>query len=170
MAYTEAQRQACKRWYEKNKDKKNEKRRGTRYEEHRDYYLKNRDTLIDKKKEWAKNNPDKVKASLEKYRNSNREKHLYWNIKSRALKNNLDFNLDIEDIIIPVLCPYLQVPLIYKDKNFTPSIDRIDNTKGYIKGNIEVISLLANKMKNIASKEQLIIFSESILKRYKDYE
>ena len=169
MAYTEKQKLACKRWYEKHKEAISEKRRGTRNEACRQYYIKNRERLLAQQKEWAKQNPDKVKKALQKYRDSNKERRLYWNIKSRALKRNIEFDLDITDIIIPDVCPYLQVPLIHKDKNFTPSIDRIDNTKGYIKGNIEVISLLANKMKNIATIEQLKVFSKSIIDKYKDY-
>ena len=46
------------------------------------------------------------------------------------------------------------------------SIDRIDSTKGYIPNNIEVISLLANRMKNSATIEQLKTFAKNIDKLY----
>lgn len=78
-----------------------------------------------------------------------------WNrAKSRATKRNLEFNIDIEDIKIPDICPVFNIPFESKG-NFTPSIDRIDSSKGYIKGNIQIISTRANILKSNATIEEL---------------
>lgn len=87
-------------------------------------------------------------------------------IKSSAKRRGLEFDLEFSDLRIVDKCPLLDLELNYKNffgnsdsnaDNFA-TVDRIDNTKGYVKGNVWIISRLANNMKNKASKEQLKMF------------
>lgn len=83
-------------------------------------------------------------------RHQRKEYYLWKAAKTRAKKKNLDFSIIETDIIIPEKCPILGIPLFISESiwsNNSPTIDRIDNTKGYIKGNIAVISWQANNMK-----------------------
>jgi len=98
---------------------------------------------IHSKKEWS----NATKTRLNKI--------IYNRAKSRAKKNNIEFNLDIEDIIIPEKCPIFNKKLIYNDHNWSPSIDRINSNLGYVKGNIIIVSNRANFIKNNASVEEL---------------
>jgi hypothetical protein len=88
----------------------------------------------------------------------------------RGKKSKKDCNIDITDIEIPEYCPYLNIKLstdikdCYNDNYY--SIDRIDSSKGYVKGNIQIISRLANTMKNNATIEQLLVFAENIKRLY----
>lgn len=91
-------------------------------------------------------------------------------VRNRANQRNLEFSLNPEDLQFPKTCPILNVPLhnIFSNRKriegeYYSSLDRIDNTKGYIKGNVIIISRLANTMKNCASFEQLEDFSKNIL-------
>lgn len=81
---------------------------------------------------------------------------IYNRAKSRANKKGIEFNIELSDIVIPDVCPVLKL------KEFTPSIDRIDPSKGYIKGNIRIISNRANMLKNNASVEELELILEDL--------
>lgn len=79
-------------------------------------------------------------------------------IKSRAKKRGLAFNITANDIPLPNVCPIFGTKLVIgigKQGNDSPSVDRIDPTKGYVKGNVVVISQRANSLKRDASLADL---------------
>ena len=80
----------------------------------------------------------------------------------RAKKNGLEFTLTKQDIIIPTHGPVLGIPLEITQEGSrsrrcenAPSIDRINNSKGYTPSNIAIISWRANRMKNGWSLDEL---------------
>jgi hypothetical protein len=95
-----------------------------------------------------------------------RERRLLHQVKSRAKKTGLKFNLMVEDIVIPSVCPVLQIEFKKGDKLLSPSVDRKNNRKGYVKGNIQIMSGLANVMKNKATPIQLRRFAAWINQVY----
>ena len=115
-------------------------------------------------------NKDKFKERLYKWREDNHEKSILGRARQRAKRKDFEFNLEVEDIVIPLRCPILDIEIVRNKKgdlkDNSPSLDRIDNAKGYVKGNIMVISNKANTMKSNASPEQLVKFARWILKTY----
>lgn len=72
--------------------------------------------------------------------------------------------------LIPKQCPVFGVPFVERGAGFSkwsPSIDKIDPDKGYVRGNIQIISLFANCMKRDASAEELIKFATWVLQNDK---
>jgi len=103
-------------------------------------------------------NREKHNAWHRKWNAENHERVLLTNVKARAKKYNLPFDLDADDIKIPELCPVLGVKLERSTgfrKNNNPSIDRIIPEKGYVKGNIIIVSWRANNIKTDASADEL---------------
>jgi hypothetical protein len=76
---------------------------------------------------------------------------------------NMDFEIKVSDIVLPIVCPYMGVGFILLDKKYGYSLDRIDSSKGYTKDNIQVISRIANIMKNNATEQELISFAKGVL-------
>lgn len=94
----------------------------------------------------------------------NRERVLFYMAKQRAKKAGLEFSIGLVDIHIPALCPYLGIVLQFNRAKRHPanaSIDRIDSSKGYIPGNIEIISWRANHIKNSATLEELVAMGKA---------
>ena len=83
--------------------------------------------------------------------------------KQRAKKKGLEFTITANDLILPDKCPILNKPFTLLDNKYNYSLDRIDNSKGYIPGNVKIISRLANTMKNNATNEELEAFAHNIL-------
>lgn len=80
--------------------------------------------------------------------------------KKRARDKGLEFNIEVTDIVIPNFCPYLGIEVSHetghgKVRPGSPSLDRIDNSKGYTKDNIIVCSWRANFLKSDGSLEEM---------------
>ncbi len=108
------------------------------------------------------------KCNSERVKSLRPEWKMHQRAKMRAKENGREFNLEVSDIVIPDVCPVLGISLnmnsgksgAYRN---SPSLDRIDNSKGYTKDNIQVISQLANAMKCHATNEELHKFAQWIL-------
>jgi hypothetical protein len=72
--------------------------------------------------------------------------------------------------VAPKVCPVFNKRFVDRGVGFSkwsPSVDKIDPKKGYVKGNIQVLSMLANCMKRDASPDQLTQFAQWVLKEKK---
>ncbi len=90
------------------------------------------------------------------------KKQILRRAKLNAKKKGLDYSLTVLDIILPKVCPILKQEFIPKHNKYTWSIDRLNNSIGYVKENIRIISRLANTMKNNATNDELILFANNI--------
>lgn len=154
----------------------NNTNRERRLEYNKKYRLANPDKKLQwsknsnkKRRDRLKNDPfyhDRVKYLKRESGYRNKVTSMLNNAKKRAIKYNIEFSLTRENIVIPEKCPLLEVVFVLgrgRDYMYTPTIDRVDRTKGYTKDNICIISMLANSMKNAASKEELLTFSKNII-------
>lgn len=119
----------------------------------RDYYRRNREKISRKRKAdiWA----DRLSGA-----------------RKRAKELGMEFNITREylDSIYVSHCPILGIELSYVNDRIYPnsaSIDRIDNSIGYVVGNIQILSYKANRIKGDASIEELIRFADYIHSKYK---
>ena len=183
----ENQRENSRKYYEENKERIQEYNREwykankeKRREYNREYREANKERIQEYKRDWYKANKERLQerrdANKEKkqeynreYLKTNVEMSMWHSCKKRAKKRDLPFDLTIEDLEVPEKCPILGLELKAgndSSREISPSLDRIVPELGYVKGNIRVISLRANRLKSDASIEEL----EAILKYMKEHE
>lgn len=78
-----------------------------------------------------------------------------------------EWTIEYNDIEWNKKCPILGIEIDYyaEDRSDnSPSFDRKDPTKGYIKGNVEIISLRANRIKNDGNAEEHFLIYQYLKK------
>lgn len=83
------------------------------------------------------------------------EKRIFNRLKNRSKDRGLSFSLNLDDIILPKICPVFKKKFIYGSHSWTYSVDRFDNCIGYEKDNISIISNKANMIKSTATVDEL---------------
>jgi len=79
--------------------------------------------------------------------------------RARARRKGQQFTLSRSDIVVPTRCPALGVDLKWGTK-YAPSLDRLDNDRGYTPDNVVVVSAHANRIRNRYSSAELIRVAE----------
>ena len=127
---------------------------------------------------WRKANPDKVKEKEKQYYDANKEK-----IRVKNLKRNTNITIDKKldyliktakqrktvEVFISIQhlkdawekqegrCAYTKLPLTSEAHQLnTASLDRIDSSKGYVEGNIQLVCVPINRMKLDYTEEKFI--------------
>ena len=123
---------------------------------------------------WRSKNKKSLTANTMRWKKNHPIKYILTRTRCRAKKLNIDFNIEESDIQIPDKCPVLGIPIyttnglrLRRGPSFNSlSIDRIDNAKGYVKGNIRMMSHQANVMKSSASPKELLRFAYWVILNY----
>lgn len=168
-----------KQYYEKNKDSIKLKQkelgklwRASHKEELRDksrkYYIENKDRILERtgKNSYDKyhHDPSLAVQKQQEWKRNNMERYLVQSARARAKKYGIPFEITHVDLVVPLRCPYLDIELSPFSGWSTPSLDKIIPELGYVKGNVQVISTLANTMKNQASIDQLLTFAHAVIR------
>lgn len=101
-----------------------------------------------------------------RYRRAQKERdpalYLFRKARSRAERNGIPFTIELKDVVVPTHCPVLDIKLTFGKLHnpSSPSLDRRDNSKGYVRGNVVVISYRANILKKDATPKELAQLAE----------
>jgi hypothetical protein len=93
-----------------------------------------------------------------KFKETRHEYVLWSTAKTRAKRACVPFSITEADIVIPATCPVLGIPLVAgkgKLNDGSPTLDRIIPQRGYVPGNIAVISHRANTLKSNGTAKEI---------------
>lgn len=116
------------------------------------------------KRRSREEHPGLLREQYKAWRHRFPEKQIWHQARKRAAVKGFTFDITPEDIVIPKRCPILGIPLVLPRERAeaatgfideSPSLDRIDNEKGYVRGNVWVISWRANRIKGYATLKEL---------------
>ena len=104
-----------------------------------------------------------------------------WRAKNGNQKRNKDCNVDVKYLAEVWnnqngVCPYTGWKLLLPkssegfddgtERVKRASLDRIDNNMGYVKGNVQFVSMMANYAKNNFTDEELICFCNAVYENH----
>jgi hypothetical protein len=131
----------------------------------RAWYQRNSEKARESTQRWRSENPEKIKAQKTSWmkKPENRVRHILGQAKKRASEKGIEFSITLDDLLpLPDVCPVLGIKINYEGNkgkrgfvNDSPSIDRIDSSLGYIKGNVKLICWRANRIKSDATIEEM---------------
>lgn len=126
---------------------------GIKYETHKQWQINNREYANKHRREYNRKNPLRKMVAA---------------AKINAKVQNVPFNITIDDLILPEVCPVLGIKITAVDgvrKDSSPSLDKIIPEKGYTKGNVIVVSWRANRLKNNALLHELVMIARFYYKQ-----
>ena len=119
--------------------------------------------MIEQNQAWTAAHPAERAQTMRKHKEGPGWKAvLLGAARRRSAASGVVCTATVDDFEIPETCPILGMPLVMGKGEFGPdsaSLDRFDPRRGYIPGNVWVISRRANQMKSDASPAELLRFA-----------
>lgn len=114
-------------------------------------------------RDYYKRKPEKyarMRARSKEIMREDPARQIWLKVRRRARISGMEFTISPSDLEpVPQTCPALGIPLVYGAKGANrpdlPSVDRVDNSRGYVPGNVRIISFRANELKSSATLEEL---------------
>jgi len=120
---------------------------------------------------WRARHPERDKQSRAAWKANNTASYIYQRAKSRALRRGLDFAITPEWVaerIAVGLCEVSGIPFtldlgsVNAPNPWSPTIDRVDSSIGYLPGNCRMVVWVYNAAKNSWSDEVVMRLARAL--------
>lgn len=117
----------------------------------------------EKRREYHARHRDRMNARIKEYRRTTNGKlvTVLNHVRTKCKKFDIPFALDIIDLVFPTHCPVLGLELNFDCTSPNcATIDRIRPELGYVRGNVVIVSMWANRIKSDASTAEIFKVAE----------
>lgn len=152
------------------KQKLTPEQKAYRAEQNKIWRLKNKEAIRERRAKYREEHREEIRERAREAYKKNPYCFLLHNIKTRAKRQGVPFNITAEDIETPEFCPVLGIRMERSTNpkggisDCSPTVDRLVPELGYVKGNVIVVSHKANRIKNNATIDEL----ETVARFYRD--
>lgn len=154
-----------------------EERRQAKRASNKRHYEANREQQLERMRTWKGRNPEKAAEATRRWQEANPERALFNQCKCNARQRKLPFDLTpamVEAMLAGMTCSATGLPLSfervkgerYARSPWYPSIDRLDNSRGYVPGNVRVVCSIYNFMRSNHSDEDVLAVARALVARH----
>lgn len=116
---------------------------------------------VEKRAQYQRDHPEVNAKAQKTWQEKNPRNAMIVKARSNAKCRGIEFTITEQDLYWPEYCPVLGIKLDYstergEERDDFPSFDRWDTTKGYVPGNVYVISWRANRIKWDCTADELV--------------
>lgn len=126
---------------------------------------------------WKRQNPEKAAASSKQWGQKYPARKILTQCRGNAKQRGLECGLTlqmIEEMLQPMVCSATGLPLSFErvegqkhSRNpWYPSIDRLDNSAGYVQGNTRVVCSIYNFMRSNHSDQDVLAVARALVARH----
>jgi len=167
-------RAAAKRWRENNLEQVREYKRR--------YYAENSQEVNERVRQWRENNPELVAQHRKAAVAANKQRSktdpgpalrsMVNSARTRAKRDGREFTIDL-DYVNQLwvkqkgLCKLSKLPMSTElgSRELRVSLDRINNAKGYVKGNVQLLQSMVNNAKNKYTQADFVKMCRAVAKQ-----
>lgn len=124
----------------------------------RRYRQKNKEKTSAQQRAYREQNRDRFAEYERQYRRRHPARRILKASQQSARSRGLEHSISVDDLLpLPTHCPVFGIELCYDNERIqpnSPSLDRIDNDKGYVPSNIMIVSWRANALKKDGTPEE----------------
>jgi hypothetical protein len=134
---------------------------------------------LEANRRWRQNNPEKAKACARRMQYEQPARWIIGRVPVTAKRRGIECTIthqELERILAPMVCAVTGLPLSFSPYDgdsgtrhpWKPSFDRIDNAKGYVPGNVQLVCWAYNLAKASWGHDVPLMWAKALIEKHSE--